>query len=100
MGGRLDQALSSFEKNALLEPESTIPRLFIVYVLLWKNQRQRAFELIDQITRTEPLDAIQRFSSEMLLFSKYAFEKERTKALETLSDDVKSFCWNDPVLPW
>jgi len=67
---------------------------------MWKKQRQRAFELIDQITQQASPDVMHKTFSEFLLFSKHAFEGKKTNALETLSENVKSYFWADPELPW
>lgn len=48
MKGQLDDALSTFEKHASLEPNSIIPKMWIVYVLTWMNQPQRPFPLVDR----------------------------------------------------
>ena len=100
MNGQLDDALSTFERHASLEPNSIIPKMWIVYVLTWMNQPQRAFELVDQATDPESSDAILKNFSEQLLFFKHAYLGEKTKAIEVFSEETKKYVWADPELCW
>jgi len=100
MGGQLDQALSSFRKMEKLEPESIFPKFWCIYVLAWKSQYDKAFELIDQIIKDKSHDMAHKIFAEWCLFFKYALQGEKTRALETISEDVKMYFWNDPELPW
>lgn len=100
MQGELEEALSSFEKIAALEPESIIPKLWIVHVLAWMGQQRKALELVDQVTDLEPPDSIHQRFFELILFFKYAYEGNKSKAVQSLSEETKSYAWNDPELPW
>ena len=100
MGGQFDQALSSLRKMEMLEPESIFPKFWCVYVLAWKREHDKAFELIDQIIKDKSHDMAHKIFAEWCLFFKYALQGEKTRALETISEDVKMYFWNDPELPW
>ena len=100
MKGQLDDALSTFERHASLEPNSIIPKMWIAYVLTWRNQPQRAFELVNQATDPESSDAILKNFSEQLLFFKHAYLGEKTKAIEVFSEETKKYVWGDPELCW
>lgn len=100
MDGQLHQALAFFEKHASLEPESIIPEFWSVLVLAWMKRYDEAFELTDRIAQRESRDMMHRSFTELLLFFKHSFEGNKKEALGALSEDVKSFVWNDPELSW
>ena len=99
MSGDLDLALAALEKHAFLEPESIAPRMWAVIILLWKNEHQQAFDLIDESTRRYSGDMNRNFV-ELLLFARSAFRREKDRTMATLSDGCKHYLWVDPVLPW
>jgi len=99
MEGRLDRALSTFEKVDRLEPENLFTRLFTIHVLAWQKQYDKASDLIGQMVQQEPLGQF----TQWCVFFGHTLQGRRTKALETLEalpDDVKTLFWNDPELPW
>ena len=100
MDGQLDSALASFQKMAQLEPESVYPKMWGVYVLAWKKQYEDVFALVDQMVRSEQSDRIHEIMAEWCLLFKYALQGDTSKALTILTEDVKSYFWNDPELIW
>jgi len=96
MNGQLDLALSTFQKFSKLEPESTAAGLIIVHILAWQQKYDEVFALIEQIAQLDSHDVF----SEWCLFFGYALRGERTLALETLSEDVKRYYWNDADINW
>jgi len=100
MNGDLDLALAAFERHIFLEPDILFTRMFIVVILMWRRQRQQAFDLIDEVTRQQYSGVINATFSEIFLFSKFAFRQDKERAMATLSDRVRRYLWSDPDLPW
>jgi serine/threonine protein kinase/tetratricopeptide (TPR) repeat protein len=100
LAGKLDSAISAFEKMAQLEPESILPKVWIPVVFVWKKQHERAFELMDQLTSQEPHDAMHKMFTEIVLCIRHALAGNKTTALKALSEDVKNYLWHDPEFPW
>ena len=63
MNGDLDQAMHSFEKVVEMEPENTLVRMWIAFVLMWKGEFEQAFELVDQIALQQQTDSISCWNS-------------------------------------
>jgi len=100
MNGRIDGAFAAFNRHHELEPESIIPRMWSVYILIWEGNYQEAFDLIDEITREKFPDVMHANFSELLRFSRFAVQGRKDQAIAALSDGVKHYCWVDPDLPW
>jgi len=100
LNGDLDRAIDSFEKVSEMEPDNSLSRMWTVFILLWKGEFGQAFEFINEITRQQQPDSISSWASELLLFTKYAFENKPEKAFKALSDSSKDFLWNDPDVAW
>jgi len=100
VSGQLDLALSTFQIFAQIIPDDMFGRLFSVYVFAWQKQNDKVFELIDQIAEQKIQSRIYDIVKEWCLFFKYALLGEKAKALETITEDVKSYFWNDPESRW
>ncbi len=100
MRGDFNQAISAFRKCEKLEPESIIAKFWIVIILGWKKEFKKAFEMIDQLVKTESQDIMHVTFCEMLSAFKYAWQGDPKKALSILTDDVKNYTWKDPDFPW
>jgi len=100
MSGKLDQAISSFEKCEKLEPESIIPKFWIVIILAWKKDYKRAFEMVEQLVQQKSQDVMRATFTKYLIAFKYAWKGKSEEALSSMTDDLKEIAWNDPDFPW
>ena len=50
--------------------------------------------------KEESADQTHKVFTAWLLFLKHALKGEKDKALELITDDVKSYFWNDPEFMW
>jgi tetratricopeptide (TPR) repeat protein len=100
MAEDLDGALAAFDRHQVLDPESIIPKTFVAFVLIRKNEHRQAFDVIDEITRKQYEDTMNRNFAEFLQFARFAVQKEGERAMATLSDRVRHYLWVDPDLPW
>jgi tetratricopeptide (TPR) repeat protein len=96
MRGKLDLVISTFMKQSSLNPENRFGKWLFCRFLSWNNQLDEAFEMIDQIVNENSQDMVVVLS----LFSKYALIGTKDKALQVMTEEVKSYLWNDPDLPW
>ena len=96
MRGKLDLVISTFMKQSSLNPENRFGKWLFCRFLSWNNQLDEAFEMIDQIVNENSQDMVAVLS----LFSKYALIGTKDKALQVMTEEAKSYLWNDPDLPW
>jgi TolB-like protein/cytochrome c-type biogenesis protein CcmH/NrfG len=98
--GEFENALKSFNKILELEPNSVLANFWIAYTLLWANQYDKACALIEHMAQEKSRSQMHEVFTGWLLFLKYALEGEKSKALDSLNDDIKNFFWNDADLPF
>ena len=98
--GEFDNALKSFNKILELEPNSILANFWIAYTLLWGNQYDKAYALIEHMAQEKSRSQMHEVFTGWLLFLKYALKGEKSKALESLNDNIKNFFWNDADLPF
>jgi TolB-like protein len=94
--GEIDLILASMRKGSQSIPEERWARFFLSRYLSLNKQKDDAIELIDQIVHENPHDLVAVLS----LFSKYTLLEEKDKALQVMTEEVKTYFWNDPDLPW
>jgi non-specific serine/threonine protein kinase len=94
--GQVDRALTTFQRVYRLEPENWFSMLWAVYALTWQKKYDEACDLVDQVVQ----QGVHRFATELCLFVKFALQGDRQRALEALSEDAKTYFWNDPETPW
>jgi serine/threonine protein kinase/Flp pilus assembly protein TadD len=97
--GEFDNALKSLNNTLNLEPDSILANFWSAYVLLWSQQNDKAFALINRMAKEESSDQMHKVFTGWLLFLKYALNGEKSKALELLTEDVRNFFWHDADLP-
>jgi serine/threonine protein kinase/cytochrome c-type biogenesis protein CcmH/NrfG len=100
MEGKLDQAISSFERAERLEPESIIPTFWIVIISVWKKDTKKAFDMVDHLVQEESTDMMRATFTKFLIAFKHAWKGKTEEALSAMTDDLKVFAWNDPDFPW
>ncbi len=100
MKGDLDSALLSFQEMHKLEPEHFIPFFWSAYVLAWKEQYDKALEMIEQVIGEPSHELSRDIFAAWLRFFKHALNGNKEKALASLTDEARSFFWNDPDVPW
>jgi serine/threonine protein kinase len=100
MNGDLDQAMRSFEKVVEMEPENTLVRMWIAFVLMWKGEFEQAFELADQIALQQQTDSISSWNSDVLEFARCAIENKPEQAMAAMSETTTGFFWEDPDVSW
>ena len=86
-------AIASIRKGSQLSP---MFNLFLARYLIWDNQLDEAFEVMEQFEQESPDD----YNVMLYLLGKYAFLGKKDKALRVMSKDAKRYCWNDPDYPW
>jgi tetratricopeptide (TPR) repeat protein len=69
-------------------------------VLMWKEQYENAFELLDQLTRHDADEKVHKIFTEILILFRYAYEGDKKKAQEALNNELKNYLWQDPEFPW
>ncbi|MEN8247699.1 MAG: adenylate/guanylate cyclase domain-containing protein [Bacteroidota bacterium] len=97
--GEYDNSLNSYENALKLEPNIIFAKVCIAALLFWLNQYDKACAVIDRIEK-ESADQMHKVFTAWLLFLKHAIKGEKDKALELITDDVKSYFWNDPEFMW
>ena len=100
MNGRLDPALRSFGKVIEMEPDNTLVRMWIAFVLMWKGEFEQAFELVDEIVLQQKTDTISSWNADVLEFARHAFENRPREAMAAMSESTKTFFWEDPDVSW
>jgi len=98
--GEFDNALKSFNNVLELEPNSVLANFWIAYTLLWSKKYDKAYALIDRMAKKESSDQMNKVFTGWLLFLKYALKGEKSRALESLNEDVINFFWSDADLPF
>jgi non-specific serine/threonine protein kinase len=96
MAGRLEEAMSAFERADALDSSGFFLHPMIAYVLVWQDRREHALGLLDQIIERDLAATL----TEWARFLKHALLGEKSKALAALSEDVKHFLWLDPEAQW
>jgi serine/threonine protein kinase/Flp pilus assembly protein TadD len=95
MRGELDLAVASTRKWCQMDPDNRWAKYFCSRFLSWNGRLDEAFEFVDQVVREDPKDLVGVVSQ----FSKYALQGEKSKALQTLTEDAKKYFWSDPEWP-
>jgi non-specific serine/threonine protein kinase len=95
MKGESDLSLAAFRKWLQLDPGNRWGKWFLSRGLSLYGQLNEAFELVDQIVEENSEDLVAVAS----LFSKYALQREKAKALQILTKNAKKFLWHDPEWP-
>jgi tetratricopeptide (TPR) repeat protein len=98
--GQLDDSLSSIQKYSDVAGDDIWQNLYKAYIYAWQKRRDEVFELVEKMVKQESLGRIHDIHAEWCLFFKYALQGEKKKALETITEDVKSYFWNDPEFMW
>ncbi len=98
--GEYDNAFRSFEHVLELEPGSILVQFWTAYSLLRSREYDKAYDLIDSMTRQESTDQMHKVFTGWLLFLKYGLNGQRSEALEAMNEDVINFFWNDADLPF
>ena len=98
--GQHEDALSSFQKWSKLAQDDLWKNIFSVYIYAWQKQNDKTYELVGQMVAQKSQSRIHDKFAEWCLFFKYALQGEKSKALETISEGVKNFFWNDPEVMW
>jgi TolB-like protein len=96
MRGEMELAIESMRNASQLNPEERFAKFFVSRYLSWNNQLDEALELIDQIVKENSQD----LAAVLSLFSKYALLGEKEKALKVMTEEAKTYFWNDPDFPW
>ncbi len=94
--GRLDEALSAFQRCDALDPGTFWLHPNVAYLLVWRNERDKALALLDQIIERSVLDIYAQWAS----FVRHALRGEKSEALAALSEGAKSYLWVDPEAQW
>ena len=93
--GELDLAVETARKSLKMDPENRWSKYFLSRMLSLAGQLDEAFEVIDNLATEDSKDLVGILS----LFSKYALQSERDKALLILTEDARKYSWNDPEWP-
>ncbi len=100
VAGQLDEALSSFKKMSELAHNDLWENLFSVYIYAMQKQYEKSHEMVEKIVAQKHKSKIHENFAEWCLFFKYSLQGEKSKALETISKEVKIYFWNDPEVQW
>ena len=96
MEGRFDLVFELWSKWYELGPDSPISALWYAWPLVWNNKVSEAIGFIDE-TIEQRASAVE---IELMSFLRYALKGERSKALETLTEQTREMVWDDPDGAW
>jgi tetratricopeptide (TPR) repeat protein len=96
MAGRLEEAMSAFERAVALDTTGLFLHPHAAYVLVWQDRREDALGLLDRIIERDSAAVV----TEWARFLKHALRGEKAEALAALSEDLKNFLWSDPEAQW
>ena len=100
VSGELDKSLLNLKKFTKLAQDDLWENLFSVYIYAWLKQYDKTYEVVDLMVKQKSLSTAHKNLAEWCLFFKYELQREKKKALETISEDVKNYFWNDPECMW
>jgi tetratricopeptide (TPR) repeat protein len=95
MRGEMAAAVDFARKMCKMGLEHRIANYFVSRMLSLAGRLDEAFEVIDELAMEDSKDLMGSLS----LFSKYALQGEKDKALLILTEDAKKFAWIDPEFP-
>ncbi len=94
--GRLDLALESFHKSHQMEPASPNFRTSYAQMLACHERLDEACSILDP----DPEDARRYTWAGLGLFFKYALQREKTKALQSVTKELKGTARMDETFSW
>jgi len=100
LGGQFDLAFSTFDRFSKLEPDDVWANLFRTYIYAFQNRYDKVFDLVERMMVQKSPGRMYDTLTGWCLFFKYALQGEKTKALDTVTEEVKEFFWNDPEVMW
>jgi TolB-like protein len=95
MDGKFDAGLKELKKGHHMIKENPIFQYWIAKGLAYAQSYEEAFKLLDQIEVESPETVWATLGS----FFKYALQKKKSEALETLSDEFKMIMKEDEMFP-
>jgi len=95
MRGEMDSAVASARRMLKMGLENRLGKYMLSRMLSLAGQLDEAFEVVDDIAMEDSTD----LTASLSLFSKYALQGERDKALLILTEDAKKYSWEDPEWP-
>ena len=93
--GKFEIGLKSLLKAYKLDPENQICRLWYAHGLTYDHKFEEAYKLFDLIVKESPEMWIPQFS----LFFKYALQNKKTKALQSVSKELRHAVQRDEIMP-
>ena len=93
--GKFEAALDLCRKSYQMEPDNPLYRLWYAIPLAWNEQFQEAYSIFDLLGKEAP----QHIAS-LSLFLKYALRGEKTKALKSVTEELKIASKWDEQFSW
>ena len=94
--GKLDAALATARKVLKLEPEATAAWLLIVYVLASQKKYSEVTSAVAEMAKQGQRDPF----TEVSAFFERGLHQKTASETTVLSEETRSFLWNDPESRW
>jgi len=96
MEGDMENAINISEKALEIDPGSRWAYFWMANFLARSESYDSFQNVIDLALKNDSSDLVAKF----LIFCNYAVCRDKEKALNALTTDVRTFAWNDPEGPW
>ena len=94
--GQLDPALSTLRKVLKLEPEATYAWVVIVYVLALQKKYSEVTSAVAHMAK----QGLRDYYTEFCAFFESGLNQKNAAETTVLSEEARSYFWNDPDLAW
>jgi len=94
--GRFDLMEELCTKWYKMGPDDPLAALWYAWPLVWNNKRDEAIKFIDDTIRQRSF----LIEIEYMKFLKFALQGNKSKALESISEETKNYSWDDLDGSW
>jgi serine/threonine protein kinase/tetratricopeptide (TPR) repeat protein len=93
--GKFEDSLQNYYKSYLMDQKSPLCGFGYAWALISAQKQNEAFKVIDLMSKDLPHELF----TDLGLFYKYALQKDKEKAFQTVTDNLKSYAKRDEIIP-